>query len=227
MKKLILGITVLWLIPANVRAELILSGSPAPITMVSGTTSGTMNVVVTSINPPTDVMGFWELSLQIMAIGGTGSVTFNSATQPATNYVFGSAGLGVSAPISGATIANANDFYIGSNSSGGVAVPGSPGANLLALTFSASGASGTFGVYALPPSSNFSTGSYWTDTTLTNQNYMGLTNGGSAEVFLGDIIVTPAVVSGVPEPSTLTLLTLGGAVLAGWYRRRRGAQSAA
>ena len=76
--------------------------SGTPLTVSAGTTSGPMYVTVVSENPPNDVMASWQFQLEIMPIGGTGTLTFQDpatydpTTGPAApnppNYIFGTNG---------------------------------------------------------------------------------------------------------------------------------------
>jgi hypothetical protein len=104
----------------------------------------------------------------------------------------------------------ANDF----DASLGTKVPGSPGANLLQIDFLASGnASGQFGLWAMTALDQTA----WADDAGAAHSFDNVNPNLGAMVRIGDINVT-----GVPEPTTFTLLGAGGAGLAAWGRRRRG-----
>ncbi len=182
-----------------------------PLTMSAGTTSGTMLVNIVSDNPPNDVMAAWNLQLEIVPnSGATGTLAFQD---PATgtppnppNYIFGSNGLGIASTNGGSTL-NANDFFDPSIGSG-VSVPGSPGANLLQMDFLASStASGTFGIFALEGAAN----TLWNDSNINPQFFTNVPDG-TGMVQIGEVVIAQ---SAVPEPSSLVLLGLAGAALAG------------
>jgi hypothetical protein len=222
MKKMILFVAFISLWAAGARAGIVLSTSNppgTPLTMSAGTTSGPMLVNVASDNPPNDVMLSWGVQLVILPDAGTnGTLKF---MDPATgtppnppNYVFGGDGLGIAA-INGVSTLSANDFF-DPNAGSGVPVPGAPGANLLQMDFLASAnAGGLFGIYAVEGSAN----TQWTDGNFTTQFFTNVPDGTSM-VRIGEVLVSQAV----PEPWSLQLLGLGGAILAvlHWHRKRNG-----
>jgi hypothetical protein len=224
MKKLILSFALLGLLTGSSRADLVLSTSNplgTPLTMSAGTTSAPMLVNVVSNNPPDDVMAAWSFQLEIIPeSGATGTLTFQdpaTGTPPnPTNYVFGSNGLGIAVSNSGSEL-NANDFFNPSVGAG-ASVPGSPGANLLQMDFLASSnASGVFGIFAVEGAA---TG--WTDSNVNAQFFANVPNG-TALVQIGEVLIPQ--VGSVPEPSSIGLLGLAGATLAGWQcwsKRKQG-----
>jgi len=223
MKKLILCIALLSLLAASARAGVVLGTSNppgTPLIMSAGTTSGPMLVNVVSDNPPNDVMAAWNVQLQIIPDSGTsGTLTFQdpaTGTPPIPpNYVFGSNGLGIAATNGGSTL-SANDFYVGTGS--GSVVPGTPGANLLQIDFLASSsASGLFGIYAVEGVAV----TQWTDGNATTQLFTNVPDG-SGTVRIGDVLIPQSVA----EPSSLVMLGLGSAALAGWQWRRKWKQTA-
>jgi hypothetical protein len=214
MKTLAYLLVSIILLAGEARAGFLLdTGNPpgSPLTMAAGSVSGTMSLSVVSNNPAQDVMAAWNVHLEVIAdAGATGTLTFQD---PATgtppnppSYVFGANGLGIAATNSGSQL-SANDFFdpgVGP----GATVP-APGANLLLMDFLASaGASGLFGVYALQGAAL----TQWTDGGQTTQFFTNVPDGTGA-VRIGEVLVTRAV----PEPSSLVMLGLAGATLAGWY----------
>jgi hypothetical protein len=224
MKKLILSFVLLSLLAGNVRAGIMLSTSDPssnPLTMSAGTTSGSMLVTVTSDNYPNDIMAAWQFQLEILPISGaTGTLTFQD---PATgtpanppNYIFTNSFLGgISATNSGTTL-SANDF----DANLGTTVPAT-GANLLQMDFLASSdASGLFGIYAMEGSAN----TEWTDSNFNTQYFSNVPDG-TGMVLIGEVDVTGGTPQAVPEPSSLTLLLMGGLTLGSWqlWRKRKHA----
>ena len=185
-----------------------------PLIMSAGAASGSMLVRVLSDNPPNDVMSAWNFNLTILPdSGATGTLTFHapaSGTPPnPADYIFGDSGLGIAVINSGVQL-SANDFFDPSIGLG-AAVPGTPAANLLQMEFQASSnASGLFGIYVLEGSAL----TQWTDGDGTNQYFMNVPDG-SGMVRIGEVRIQQAV----PEPSSLILLVLSGAVLGGWKIR--------
>lgn len=226
MKKLILSIAFLSLLAGGGRAGVVLGTSNppgTPLLMSAGTTSGPMLVNIVSDNPPNDIMAAWNFKLEIIPdSGASGTLTFQdpaTGTPPIPlNYVFGSNGLGIAATNGGSTL-SANDFFDPSVGVG-VPVPGSPGANLLQMDFLASSnASGLFGVYAVEGAAT----TQWSDSNLTTQFFTNVPDG-TGLVRIGDVLVQHAV----PEPSSLGLLGLASAALAGcqyWSQRKRAPDS--
>ena len=176
-----------------------------------------MFITVVSDNAPNDVMSAWNFQLQIAAITGTGSLTFQdpvtgTPSNPA-NYVFGSNGLGILATNGGTTL-SANDFF-NPAAGPGAAVPGTPGANLLQMDFLASPtASALFGIYAVEGAAN----TQWTDSNATTRFFTNVPDG-TDMVEIGEVMVVP---NAVPEPSTFWVFGLGGVAFAGWewWRKR-------
>ena len=225
MKKLILCLALLGFLPTHIRAGVMLGATPDQLFMnsnVSSTTlSAPMDVTVTS--NASDTMAAWNVQLQITPLAGaTGTLMFQTATQGPAPYIFGGNGFGVSATItnSGSQLA-ANDFDGLDGVNFSATVPATP-TNLLATTYLASaGARGKFGIFAEPGASLTQAGgiplTYWADSNGINQNYLNVPGGG-ANVQIGEVDVTLA---SVPEPSTLTLLGIGIAGMAGWGWRRK------
>jgi PEP-CTERM motif len=221
MKKLILVITVIGLLAGGARAGVILGTSnPAgtPLITDAGATSGPMFVNVVSDNPSNDIMSAWNIKLEIVPAGGaSGTLTFQD---PATgtppnppNYVFGANGLGIAAINVGSTL-SANDF-VNPSVGLGVAVPGTPGANLLQMDFLASSnASGLFGVYAVEGAAL----TQWTDSSSTTEFFTNVPDG-TGMVLVGEVLIPGSV---VPEPSSFVLLAIGCTALAAWRWPRRG-----
>jgi PEP-CTERM motif len=224
MKHLILSVALFALVACSAEAGVVLSTSNpqgSPLDMSAGATSGPMLVDVVSDNPPNDVIAAWNFQLQITPeSGASGTLTFQDPVSgtPAnpSNYVFGSNGLGI-AVSNGGTILSANDFFdptIGS----GASVPGAPGANLLQMDFLASSnASGLFGIFAAEGAAF----TQWTDANLNTQFFTNVPDG-TGVVQIGEVLISQ--VQSVPEPSSLLLAGLAGAVLAGgqcWRKVKR------
>ena len=170
-----------------------------------------MLVSVLSDNSPSDVMSAWNFHLEILPDpGATGTLTFQdpaTGTPPnPANYIFGGNGIGIAATNGGNQL-TANDFFDQSVGPGAT-VPGTPGASLLQMDFLAtSNASGLFGIYALEGSAL----TQWTDGNATTQFFTNVPDG-TGMVRIGDVLISGSV----PEPSSLALLGLAGAALAGW-----------
>jgi hypothetical protein len=220
MKKFLSTFALMCLLTDRLQAGVVLGTTDppgSPLTMSSGTTSGLMYVNVVSDNPLNDVMAAWQLQVEIISEGGTGTLTFQDpptgmAPTP-LSYVFGGDGLGITATNTG-TVLSANDF---DTNLSGTPVPGSPGVNLLQMDFLASaGASGLFGIYADEGSAN----TQWTDRNANQQFFTNVPNGTGA-VLIGEVQVTAGGNQAVPEPSSLTLLWLGGTTLCLWNWRRK------
>jgi hypothetical protein len=218
MKKPILCLTLLVLLPTASRANFMLGTSPNPLTMTAGTTSGTMDVTITESG--SDTISAWQFELEIIPSGGaTGTLTFkdpaSGSPPPPTNYVFGGEGVGIAATNTGSTL-SANDFW-GGPGNGATVLDGGT-VNLLAMDFLASSnASGTFNIVAVKGTGN----TIWNDGTDTQQFFSNVPSG-TGTVLIGNVIVTPSAPT-VPEPGSWALMGLGGALLAlaGWRRRRR------
>lgn len=228
MKKFILTFALMCLLTNRLQAGVALGTTNppgTPLTMSSGTTSGLMYVNVLSDNPPNDVMAAWQVQIKIDPLAGAvGTLTFQDpATGQApnpSNYIFGSNDVGITATNGGGTL-SANDFYSNPTdpNSLGAIVPGSPGANLLQMDFLASSnASGLFGIYADEGAAN----TQWTDATVTTRFFTNVPDG-TGTVLIGEVQVTAGGNQAVPEPSSLTLLWLGGATLGlwNWGRKRK------
>jgi hypothetical protein len=224
MKRLLTSLVLLAVLAGGAQAGIVLGTSnPAgtPLDMSAGSTSGLMFVNIVSDNPPNDVMSGWNITLTIVPDASTrGTLAFQDpATGTASNpqnYIFGADGFGLSATNGGSTL-SANDFFsVGAGL--GVAVPGGPGANLLQIDFLASSnASGLFGVYAMEGAAL----NEWTDGSGNPQLFTNVPDGSNA-VRIGDVFVNT---QSVPEPSTLVLLGLASAAVAGWHWRRMPKQS--
>jgi len=229
MKKLVLSVALFSLLAGSAQAGVILTTSNPPgmpLIMSAGTTSGSMLVSVASDNPLNDVMAGWQFQLEIIPeAGAVGALTFQdpSTGTPSNppNYIF-SNGLGIAVTNEGSHL-EANDFF-DINFGPGTPVSGAPGANLLQMDFLASSnASGLFGIYARQGDPN----TLWTDSSFTTQFFTNVPDDQSDTglVLIGEVFVTGGVPQAVPEPSSLTLLGMGGVTLAGWrwWRRRKQA----
>ncbi|HWY87820.1 MAG TPA: PEP-CTERM sorting domain-containing protein [Gemmataceae bacterium] len=228
MKKLILCMALLGFLPAHIWAGVMLGTTPDQLFVNSNasstTLSGTMDVMVTS--NASDMMAAWTVQLQITPLAGaTGTLMFQTATQGPSPYIFGTNGFGVSATItnSGSQLA-ANDFDGLDGVNFSATVPATP-TNLLAITYLASaGASGKFGIFAVPggPVNSVTNPAltYWNDGA-NNQSFNSVTPGSNLQI--GEVDLTLA---SVPEPSTLTLLGIGIAGIAAWGWRRNKVSAA-
>jgi hypothetical protein len=164
----------------------------------------------------------WSLGLAIVPeAGASGTASFATATQP-SNYLFASDSSGISqSPPTSPVQLLANDVATDT----GQVVP-STGANLLALTFSAT--AGAHGVFDIVAYGNSVAGSYWIPNTATFPttafgNAPFASNdptGFGAPVTLGTL--TLVLPSSVPEPHSAILLLCGsGAALLLCRRARR------
>ena len=174
---------------------------------------------------PDPVIG-WSLGLAVAgAAGSVGTVQFATATQPVSNYLYsydsaGSVGISTTTTFPASSIGTISDIA----NDNGIAVP-SAGANLLALTFTAtSNAYGVFDVFAVPYD-GVSNGSYWTDGNDGNTGYpphdfLNVPSTGG-NVLLGTITIPPPTGAATPEPGTIALVGTGMLALAGFCRLRR------
>lgn len=196
----------LLLVPTGVRAGVILSSDPA-----SGTPATTFLLRVSSTTGA-DVMSGFQLDLKVLPdAGASGTVTFATAQLP-PNYIFASDTGLVTSNMGSELTANDFDTQLASNNPpGGTTVPMSPStANLLSVTFSAPGASGTFGIYAVEGKGN----TEWTDPSF-GDNFFDNVPDGTGMDRIGEIVVAGTI----PEPSSWVLLGLGCAIL-GWHLRK-------
>ncbi len=191
-------------------------------------TSPTM--VVSVLNPSgavTDPVVAWSLGLAVSGeAGSVGTVQFAGYSTP-SNYLYsldssGSGGISTTTTLPSSSIASINDIA----NKNGVAVP-SAGANLLALTFSAtSNAYGVFDVFAVPYD-GVSNGSYWEDGSTSSTGYppISFLNApqGGGNLLLGTITIPPPITGATPEPGTIVLLGTGGLTLVVLALRRRQA----
>jgi hypothetical protein len=208
-------------------------GTNAPLEMDAGTTAGVMTVNIVNEQPMTDLLSDrligWQVELVIRRdLGSAGSVSFASATLPASNYVFdGLATLGVAIHTMTADtlLVEDGEQAINLNAPVGVSVPENPGLNLLDLSFTASGsAAGTFGVFLERPFPY----SVWTDLNPDRNNrdrVWGNFESTSEPVRIGEVRVM-AVEFAVPEPVSAALSILGLGVLGATLRRRGGVNEA-
>ena len=216
MKKLILSFALLGLLAGDARAGLVLATeySPGtPLIMNAGTTSGPMLVNVVSDNPPNDVMAAWNFQLMIVPdvrrdrhadVPGSREPGRRPSRPTTSSAVTASA----SRSLNGRSTLSANDFF-DPNVGPGVPVPGAPGANLLQMDFLASSnASGLFGIYAMEGAAL----TQWTDSNLNTVFFTNVPDG-TGLVQIGEILIST---QSVPEPSSLGLLGLAVATLAGW-----------
>jgi hypothetical protein len=157
-------------------------------------------------------MAAWNVQLEILPLSGaSGTMTFHdpassSSSPPPPSYIFSGNGVGIDVSNGGSTL-TANDFF-DPGAGPGVAVPGSPGANLLQLQFSASSnASGLFGIFAVE-----GPGSTWLDPNLNTFVFTNVPDG-TGTVRIGEVLLAQG--QSVPEPSSLVLLGLATTALAG------------
>jgi hypothetical protein len=214
VKKLVLCLICLALLPGGVRAGIVLgtsNPSGTPLSMSAGTTSGPMLVNIASDNAPNDVMSGWNITLTIIPdAGASGTLAFQDPATGAysnpANYIFGGDGIGI-AGVNGGNTLSASDFFVGIGPE--VIVSGTPGPNLIQMDFLASSsASGLFGIYA----SEGAALNEWTDGSGNAQLFTNVPDG-SGLVRIGDVSI---ILQSVPEPSTLLLLGLASAAVAGW-----------
>ncbi len=191
-------------------------------------TSPTM--VVTVLNPngdEPDPVVAWSLGLAVSGeAGSVGTVKFAGYSTP-SNYLFSldpnvSGGISTTTSLPSSSIGSITDIA----NDNGVAVP-SAGANLLALTFSAtSNAYGVFDVFAVPYD-GVSQGSYWLDGNTSSTGYppISFLNApqGGGNLLLGTITIPPPITGATPEPGTIVLLGTGGLTLVFVALRRRQA----
>lgn len=192
-------------------------GSMPPLTINPGTTSGPMTVSIFSGGDPPDLpkdqLTGWQTSLEIVPVGGaTGTVTFNSATMPTSNYIF------TAAANPGINTNNMGNTLLAFSSNGNfeaVTVPTTP-TNLLRLDFNASNdAVGTFHVIALD--GPFQT--EWNDNASINAVRMFANLPGTgAGVAIGEITV-------VPEPSAFLFMMIPLGVVVAVKRFRQLSKS--
>jgi len=241
--KLFISIAATYLIATVALAVPLSVGTTgSPLIMDAGTTAGGgVNIVnTTSSDSPADFLTSWQVRLIVKPDIGfsTGSLRFASANQPGTNYLLDplSATLGVTTipgplPLPSEVLLVIDSELVFPLT--GVQVPDGVGANLLDLSFFASGnASGAFGIFLDQSFPN----SVWTDQgnptinrifantpdTLDDTGQLTLARIGTVEV-----IAAPFTPGGIPEPLTAMLGVLSlGALSVTVMRRQRscGAQ---
>lgn len=185
---------ILFLLGSTSYADVILGTShPAssPLVMDQGTTSDTFLVDVTNTGNP-DLLAGWQVSLQIVPLGATGTLTFNPGLtgKPGSNYIFDGfpniGGPNFSNPPGLDTLVNFEATFPFAT----VSVPAAPGANLLKTAFDASAdAVGTFGIFAVAGLGN----SEWTDDTINARDYANVPSlGGNVEIGRVTVVPEPA-----------------------------------
>lgn len=200
------------------------TGNPpgSPLDMGAGSVSAPMDLIAAS-STGTDTMAGWNVSLLIAPhAGAMGTLTFQdpgtfqNPLNPAPNpphYIFTS-GTGI------LTINSGSGLMAGdTDQSGGTLVPLAPVANLLQMEFAAtSNASGTFGIFADPANSQ------WTSPDGSggfNSNSFDFPTESRGLRHIGDVFVLA-----VPEPAALILFCVGLGVLSVGYRaQKRGRES--
>jgi hypothetical protein len=193
--------------------------SSSPLLMNAGTTSTTsMTTSVFDSDDSDDTaaenLTGYQIVLRIVAQGGAvGTLTFATATEATTNYVFA---VGTHP---GLTVINdgLEVFFADSQVpfTGGVNVPITLGKNLAALTFTAApGTEGSFNIVAVPDIPN----TEWTDNSTPNQirrNFMNVLDG-EGLVVIGQVDVSSAI----PEPGAFVALGLVSVAVCLWYLSR-------
>jgi hypothetical protein len=179
-----------------------------PLVVNAGAISGAMVITVTNntnSDVSTDLLTGWQVTLSIVADPGTtGSLTYNTATEPA-NYILPSFG-------AASGLGNTDtqlQMFDSETPVVAVQVPTSSGANLLEVTLEASNnALGTFGIFAID-----GVDSLWTDANSprVDRDFGNVPTGGGA-VRIGEIRV-------VPEPGGLMVWGFVGGVLGLAHRR--------
>lgn len=192
----------------------------SPLVFDAGTTSGKMLINVTNLsgNPsaPEDFMSGWQTTLLTIVgdVGSTGTVGFNSAIEPTTDYVFdGIVTFGFSRTISTTNTTDDTLTAFDASFSGGVDVS-ETGDNLIELDlFSSLNASGLFAIIAEPTPL-----SEWTDSAQPDQGKHTFANSGR----IGEVFVVAHPGSIVPEPSSSAIWCIVG--FTGYFlcRRKRG-----
>lgn len=191
MQKLVNLSILFFLLGTSASADVVLGTNypaSAPLLMNPGTTSDTFLVDVTNITSP-DFLAGWQVLLQIIPLGGIGTLSFNvgATGKPDDNYIFDGVP-NIGGPNFAIPPGLDSLFYFEATFPfATVNVPTAPGANLLKTAFDASAdAFGTFGIFVVSGLGN----SLWTDDALSSRDYANVPSiGGNVEI--GRVTVVP------------------------------------
>lgn len=177
-------------------------------------------LVTNSLIDAADLTGF-QLNFRIMPDGGaTGSVGFDSATKPTTDYILGTLGVGFNQSISTTTTTGDSLQVFDDTGSLSNVISVAGGENFAALTFTSSvDASGTFGLYAID---QLGARTHWLNQSGDATQFTNLDRapvGSMTQVRIGTITI--------PEPSAFLGILIPALALGIWnargalFRRRR------
>ncbi len=228
MRKCLSAVLLALALVAPARGDSLQLSISTPTWNGSGT-SPTYDVGFTNTSGAAQEFYGWQLLLSISyASGPSGTLEFQTATLPTSNYVLASAepnttGLFPSGFLTpGSTTFNSFVGDVVSNNTP-VSIAAGSTYNLLALTFSFSGGAPgqitVFDIAAFPSSQTNPTGqaSGWY-TTGFNQNDFSYSGGSDV---VGAVSVTPTPLTSIPEPQSLVLLVCGLAGSVVYCGRRR------
>jgi hypothetical protein len=209
---------------APVEAGLVLQSGTSTLQFSQGL-SGSLDLVISNTGPDSVFVNYFWAGVQLVADrGATGSISLSGVAAPLTDSLLSHDPVFTASDetLTVGTTVGGTDYIqlIGANNSNSEdSLADGEVANLIAITFTASGdALGTWTLYGVNQSS--SSVSYLSNVNDVQTGFDNVPATDDTAVALATIVVT------VPEPGTISLLALGGLTLAGMHWRRRSRRSA-